>query len=307
MIRALLASTSQPDAWLAAFERALPDVELHVWPEAPREVDFGLLWKPPPELFARTRITRAIFNLGAGVDALLAVPTLPREAIVVRLEDAGMAIQMAEYATLAVLRAYREQDAYAALQRERRWQPRQRIDKRSFGVGVLGLGVLGRAIADALRPFGFPLYGWSATARDVEGMQVFSGERGLEAVASRSKVLIVMLPLTDATRGIVDAKLIAAMPRGSHLVNVARGGLVVEDDLVDALDRGQLDSATLDVFDREPLPEGHRFWHHPGIVITPHVSAATLVDESAEQVAAKLRAMLRGEAVGGVVDPQRGY
>ena len=138
-------------------------------------------------------------------------------------------------------------------------------------------------------------------------MQVFSGERGLEAVASRSKVLIVMLPLTDATRGIVDAKLIAAMPRGSHLVNVARGGLVVEDDLVDALDRGQLDSATLDVFDREPLPEGHRFWHHPGIVITPHVSAATLVDESAEQVAAKLRAMLRGEAVGGVVDPQRGY
>jgi glyoxylate/hydroxypyruvate reductase A len=307
MTSALLASASQPDAWRAAFERALPDVELHVWPEAPPEVDFALLWKPPPEVFTRTRIAKAIFNLGAGADALLDVPTLPRDAIVVRLEDAGMAIQMAEFVTLAVLRAYREQDAYAAQQRERRWQPRARIDKRTFGVGVLGLGVLGRAVADALRPFGFPLYGWSASGRSVEAVQVFSGERGLVDVASRSKVLVVMLPLTSATRGIVDAALMAAMPRGAHLVNVARGGLVVESDLREALDAGQLASAALDVFEHEPLPAGHRFWHHPKIVITPHVSAATLVDESAQQVAAKLRAMLRGEAVSGVVDLRRAY
>jgi len=225
----------------------------------------------------------------------------------VRLEDAGMAEQMAEYVALAVLLAYRERDAYAAQQRAGEWRQRPRLAKPAFGVGLLGLGVLGQVVAGALRAFGFPLYGWSRTARDVSGVQTFTGQDGLAQLLAKSRVLVVLLPLSDATRGLVDRHLLAQLPRGAHLVNIARGGLVVDDDLLAALDSGQLASATLDVFEPEPLPAGHPFWHHPKIVLTPHVSAVTLVDESAAQVAAKLRAMLRGETVSGIVDRQRGY
>lgn len=303
----LLASASQAVEWQQAFARLLPEARLHVWPQTPDAVDFAIVWKPPDEVFARVRIRRAIFNLGAGVDGLLAVSTLPRDVPIVRLEDAGMAVQMAEYVTLAVLRAYREQDAYAAQQRERRWHQRARLPKADFGIGLLGFGVLGQAVANALRTFAFPLYGWSRSQRTASGVAMFSGRTGLRDMLARSRVLVVLLPSTPDTRGLLDRTALGLLPAGAHLVNVARGSLVVESDLVDRLDAGHLASATLDVFESEPLPPGHRFWHHPKIVLTPHVSAATLVDESAAQVAAKLRAMARNESVTGVVNAQRGY
>jgi len=303
----LLACASETAEWHDAFARSLPDIRLHVWPDTPDEVDFAIVWKPPEAVFERVRVRRAIFNLGAGVDALLAVSTLPRNVPIVRLEDAGMAVQMAEYVTLAVLRAYREQDAYAVQQRERRWHQRPRLSKADFEIGLLGFGVLGQAVACALRTFEFPLFGWSRSPRTVPGVTMFSGESGLREMLARSRVLVVLLPSTRDTRGLLDRSTLGLLPAGAHLVNVARGSLVVEDDLIDLLDAGHLASATLDVFENEPLPVGHRFWHHPKIVLTPHVSAATLVDESAAQVAAKLFAMARNEPVTGVVDTQRGY
>jgi glyoxylate/hydroxypyruvate reductase A len=303
----LLAATAQASAWREAFAQALPDARLHVWPRAPKAVDFALVWKPPPEVFEKVRVRTAIFNLGAGADALLAISTLPRGVPIVRLEDAGMAMQMAEYVTLAVLGAYREQRVYAEQQREARWRQRERLRKQAFCVGLLGLGVLGKAVADALRPFGFPMLAWSRTARTVEGIEAFTGTSGLESMLARSRVLVALLPLTPQTQRMLDRSTLAKLPRGAHLVNVARGGLVDDDDLVALLDEGHLRSATLDVFDVEPLPATHRFWHHPKIVLTPHVSAATLVDESAAQVVAKMHALARGEAVSGIVDVERGY
>lgn len=303
----LLAIGSETAQWRDAFARALTDVRIHVWPDAPETVDFAIVHKPPGAVFERVRVRRAVFNLGAGVDSLLAVPALPRDVPVVRLEDAGMAVQMAEYVTLAVLRAYREQGAYAAQQRSRRWHPRPRLPKADFGIGVLGFGVLGQAVAGALLGFGFSVHGWSRSPRTMPGVTTFAGESGLCEMLPCCRVLVVLLPSTPDTRGLLDRATLERLPAGAHLVNVARGALVVEDDLLDLLDDGHLASATLDVFDREPLPPDHRFWHHPKIVLTPHVSAATLVDESAAQVAAKLRAMARGEPVSGVVDPRRGY
>src|SRR5688572_15697017 len=144
---AVLAVASQAERWDEAFRRALPRVRLHRWPDVPASADYAFVWKPPEALFTQCHIRRAIFNLGAGVDALMAMRTLPRDVPVIRLEDAGMAIQMAEYVALAVLRAYREQDAYALAQREGRWAPRRRIDKPTYCIGVLGAGVLGRAVA----------------------------------------------------------------------------------------------------------------------------------------------------------------
>jgi len=295
------------DAWCTAFATALPDAAITLWPEAPAETDYALVWKPPPELFLRVRPVRAIFNLGAGVDFLLAMSTLPPRIPVIRLEDAGMAEQMAEYITLAVLGAYREAGAYAEQQREGRWQPRARLAKPAFGVGFLGFGVLGQAVATALAPLGFPLVAWSASRKEISGVASFAGRGELDRFLAASRVLVCLLPSTPDTRDLLDRARLSRLPRGAHVVNVARGDIVVDDDLVALLDAGHLAGATLDVFRTEPLPPGHPFWHHPRIALTPHTSAVTMVDASVAQVAAKIRALERGDPVTGVVDRVRGY
>ena len=206
-----------------------------------------------------------------------------------------------------MLAAFREQREYAAQQREARWVQRPRLDKSAYGIGLLGTGVLGTAVADALRPFGFPLAGWSRSGRGPPGVKMHAGDAGLHELLAAAQVLVCMLPSTAATRGLLGAATLRRLPRGAHVVNVARGDLVVEADLLALLDEGHLASATLDVFVEEPLPSTHPFWHHPRIVLTPHVSAATLIGASVDQVAQRLVAHLRGEAVDGVVDRARGY
>ena len=302
----VIAAASDAD-WPSAFGRAMPAAAFHVWPNVPATADYAVVWRPPQELFTQCRIRRGIFNLGAGVDALVGLKTLPADVPVVRLEDAGMAIQMVEYVMLAVLRAYREQDAYAQSQREQRWLKRPRLDKAEFCVGILGLGVLGGAVAQALRTLEFPVLGWSRSRSSAGDVRIVDGDSGLQEILARSRVLVVLLPHTPQTHRLLDRARLSQLPRGAHVVNIARGALVVEDDLLALLDEGHVASATLDVFDQEPLPAGHPFWHHPRIVITPHVSAATLVDVSVAQVASKIAAMERGEPVTGIVDVRRGY
>jgi glyoxylate/hydroxypyruvate reductase A len=294
------------DAWRDALAKALPEARIAMWPDGASDPAYACVWRPPAELFARVRPAKAIFNLGAGVDTLLAVPTLPRDVPVIRLEDAGMAEQMAEYATLAVLRAYREADVYAAEQREARWHPRERRAKAGFGVGLLGCGVLGRAVAAALAPFGFPLAGWSRTGKAPPGVAAYGPDQ-FASFLGASHALVCTLPLTARTTGLLDRAALAWLPRGAHVINVARGEIVVDADLLALLDEGHLGGATLDVFRVEPLPAGHAFWHHPRITVTPHVSAVTLIPESAAQVAVKIRRIERGETVTGVVDRDRGY
>lgn len=294
-------------AWRAALSAALPDAVVAVWPDAPAEPDYALVWKPPAELFARVRPTKAIFNLGAGVDVLMATATLPEDIPVIRLENAGMAAQMAEYVALAVLCAYREAGAYAAQQRESCWQPRPRLVKAGFGVGILGFGVLGQAVAGAIAPFGFPLFAWSGTRKQFAGIHSFAGTAELPAFLAASRILVCLLPSTRETRGLLDRANLSQLPRGAHVVNVARGDIVVDDDLIALLDAGHLAGATLDVFRHEPLPSGHPFWHHPRITLTPHASAVTVVEDSVAQVAAKILRLERGEPITGIVDRVRGY
>ena len=228
------------EAWHAALAAALPDAAITVWPEARAETDYALVWKPPPELFARVRPAKAIFNLGAGVDVLLAAPRLPDGIPVIRLEDAGMAEQMVEYVALAVLAAYREANAYAEQQREGRWQPRERLAKAAFGVGFLGFGVLGQAVAEGLAPLGFPLVAWSASRKGLPGVVSFAGRGELDRFLAASRVLVCLLPSTPDTRNLLDRARLSRLPRGAHVVNVARGDIVVDDDLVALLDDGHL-------------------------------------------------------------------
>jgi glyoxylate/hydroxypyruvate reductase A len=218
-----------------------------------------------------------------------------------------MAEQMIEYACHAVLRRYREFDAYAEQQRAGAWRPRRRIAKRRFGIGILGLGVLGSAVATALSQFGFPVYGWSRSPKALDGIESRAGAGELDFVLARAQILICLLPSTDETRGLLDRQRLSQLPRGGYVINLARGNVLVDEDLLALIDEGHLAGAMLDVFHDEPLPGAHAFWHHPKVTVTPHVSAATLVDESVAQIVAKIRRLEVGLPVTGVVERRRGY
>jgi glyoxylate/hydroxypyruvate reductase len=294
--------------WFDAFGRALPEAKIGAWPgPAAAQADYAVVWKPPNELLGALARAKAVFNLGAGVDGISPLSALRSTVPLIRLEDAGMAEQMSEYACHAVLRRYRELDLYAEQQRACRWRPRRRIDKRGFGVGILGLGALGSVVAAALGPFGFPLLGWSRSRRTIPGMSSYAGITELGEILARSNVLICLLPLTDETRGLLDRARLSQLPRGAYVVNLARGDILVESDLLALVDEGHLAGAMLDVFHDEPLPVEHPFWHHPGITVTPHVSAATLIDDTVAQIAAKIRRIEAGLAVTGIVARDRGY
>ena len=301
--------------WLAALTRALPAARVHACSHLPdqakasppQDIDYALLWKPPARLLRDLGSVKAIFNLGAGIDALAGSEAMPPGVPVVRVEDAGMAEQMSEYVVHAVLRQYREFDSYAEAQRAGLWRPLARRQKRGFGVGILGIGVLGTAVAGALLPFGFPLAGWSRTRKAVAGVDSYAGSAELDAFLARCQMLVCLLPLTRDTRGLLDRRALSQLPVGAHLVNVARGALIVDDDLLALLDQGRLGGATLDVFQDEPLPAAHPFWHHPRVSITPHVSAVTLVEESVAQIAAKITRLEAGLPITGIVDPERDF
>jgi glyoxylate/hydroxypyruvate reductase A len=294
------------DAWREALAERLPEARIHVGADAPAS-DYAVVWKPPAEFFARQPRLKALFSLGAGVDSLLAMPTLPRGVPLVRMEDAGMAEQMVEYALYVALREFRRMPEYEAAQAAGRWAPRHARQRSGFTVGVLGLGVLGGAVARALAGFGFDVLGWSRAPKALDGVQCAHGADGLDAVLSRSHVLLLFLPRTPDTEGLLDAARLARLPPGAAVVNVARGELVDDAALLDALDRGHVARAYLDVFAHEPLPAAHRYWTHPGVHLTPHVAALTDVAVASAQVAEKIRRFEAGQAVGGVVDLARGY
>jgi glyoxylate/hydroxypyruvate reductase A len=304
-------AASNSAAWLDALSRAMPRASIGTWPEgaagATDGADYALVWKPPPELLAKLGSAKAIFNLGAGVDNLDPIPRSLQAVPLIRLEDAGMAEQMAEYVVHAVLRRYREFDAYAQSQRDTLWQPRDRVDKSGFRIGMLGMGVLGAAVAAALAPFGFPVDGWSRSRKQISDVRSFAGTAELGEFLGRCRVLVCLLPLTAETRGMLNRAMLSQLSHGAYVVNVSRGALLVDEDLLALIESGAIDGATLDVFQEEPLPPSHAFWHHPRITVTPHVSALTRIEESVAQIAAKIRRLEAGLPVSGVVDRARFY
>jgi glyoxylate/hydroxypyruvate reductase A len=207
----------------------------------------------------------------------------------------------------AVLRRYREFDAYAQSQRDTLWQPRERIDKSGFPIGILGMGVLGVSVAAALAPFGFPINGWSRSRKQISDVRSFAGAAELGEFLGRCRVLVCMLPLTAETRGMLNRATLSQLSQGAYVVNVSRGALLIDEDLLALIESGAIDGATLDVFEEEPLPPSHAFWHHPRITVTPHVSAVTRIEASVAQIAAKIRRLESGLPVSGVVDRARFY
>jgi glyoxylate/hydroxypyruvate reductase A len=299
-------TNTDPEPWLAGLRTVLSQADVAVWQPGAPPADYAVVWAPPQAFFDEQTALKGIFNIGAGVDALMKL-RLPPGATIVRLEDAGMAVQMAEYVCQAVVRHFRDLNAYADDARAGRWMyypPRPRSD---LAVGIMGLGVLGARVARGLRAFEFPVNGWSRTAKSLDGVRAFSGAAQWHDFLAASRVLVNLLPLTPETENILNHAALSRLPPGGYVINVARGAHVVDDDLLALLDSGHLTGALLDVFRIEPLPADHPFWQHPKITITPHTSARTLRQESIAQIASKIAQMQRGEALTGVVDVARGY
>lgn len=302
------ANATRGAIWARLFAERAPELAFRVWPDTgpAEDVRYLVAWQPPDRIMETFPNLELLFSVGAGVDQF-DLSALPRSLPVVRMLEPGIAESMAEYVVLAVLGLHRDLIAFIDQQRREVWEEIQVRPPADRRVGVLGLGQLGQAALDRLKPFGFRLSGWNRSPRSIDGVACHAGPDGLKTFLAEVDILVCLLPLTEATRGILDKDLFAAMPPGAALVNCGRGGHLVEADLIAALDSGGLSAAILDVADQEPLPPGHPFWQHPTILLTPHIASMTRPGQAVDFVLDTISRHRRGEALPGLVDRDSGY
>lgn len=295
--------------WLTALERREPSLRIEVWPDIadPAAVDFTLVWKHPVGILAGFPNLKCISSLGAGVDALLLDTGLPAGVPLVRIVDPELKQSMAEYVCLGALEHFRQFAQYREQQADRTWQARPLAHISSMRVGILGLGELGSYVAGRLAGLGFTVQGWSRSAKSFEGITSYCGDEGLTAFLAVTDILVCLLPLTAATKDILNNRLFRQLPNGAYIINVARGDHLVEKDLLAAIDGGHLSGALLDVFRTEPLPQEHPFWRHPRITVTPHISSITHPESAVLQILENYHRALAGQPLLNQVDPARGY
>ena len=298
-----------PDDWGKHLRDAMPGLDFRVWPQVgdAADIEAALVWKPPEGELRKLPNLRLIINLGAGVDSIVKDSSLPAGIPIVRIADAEMSRMMAQFVLAAVLRHYRDFVPFARAQTEHRWHYLHPREAATCAVGVMGLGNLGAMAAAELVRQGFKVAGWARTPKNLEGVESFHGKDGLAPFLAKTEILVVMLPLTPETEGIVDARALSMLPRGAKFVNVGRGRLVDEDALIAAIRSGQIAEATLDVFRTEPLPAESPLWEFDQVLITPHLASVAIPRTAARQVAENLRRARAGEPLLNVVDPRRGY
>ncbi|WBV22874.1 2-hydroxyacid dehydrogenase [Pantoea piersonii] len=291
--------------WLA---QHAPDIQLHLWPEIgdPQEIEVLIAWQPPETLMETFPNLKVLLSVGAGADQF-DLAALPPDLPVVRMIEPGLTQGMVEYVTFAVLGLHRDMVRYLRQQREEKWLAHSVKPAATRRVGVMGLGELGQAALRQLASFGFDCAGWSRTPRELDGVECFHGAARLGAFLARSDILVCLLPLTAETRGLLNRDLFSQLPRGAALVQAGRGAQLSHQDLLDALDSGQLGAAVIDVTDPEPLPPAHPFWRHPAIWLTPHIASQTQNESAVAALLENLRRYQRGEPMIGLIDRTRGY
>lgn len=296
--------------WRDALLAVDPSLDIRLFPDAgePSEIEAAVCWTQHDMAeLRRYPNLRLLVSMGAGVDHLLRPPGPPPGVPVARLVDARLTQGMVEWVVLNVLRFHRQDLEYRALQAARVWEELPAPDTAKRRVGILGLGELGGASARALLALGFPVMGWTRRPREVEGVETFHGEDGLAAMLAKTDICVCLLPLTPDTRGVLNARTLAMLPRGAFLINAARGGHVVQPDLLAALDGGHVAAAALDVFEPEPLPPEHPFWAHPRVLVWPHAASITIPSSAAPQVVENIRRARAGEPILNRVDFGSGY
>lgn len=296
-----------PDLWVAELRRRLPSEDFRTWPDIgdPSEIEFVVMWKIPAEELSALPNLRAILLTGAGTNHLRPIEDYP-DVPVVRLADQTVASDMAAYAVHWVLHFHRGMDVYRWQQGESTWQRHRYRPTRDFTVGVLGMGNIGGAVADAALALGYPVRGWSASGRERDGVTSFSGD-ALDEFLSGCDALINVLPLTSDTYRLLNTSRLAQLPKGACVINVGRGGTIDHDALVAALDAGRLSGAALDVFSAEPLPEDSPLWSHPRVALTPHISGSTMPETATDYIATNITRMRSGEEPFPILDRTAGY
>ncbi|MCO7636607.1 glyoxylate/hydroxypyruvate reductase A [Pseudomonas sp. S 311-6] len=297
------------NVWKNALQAELPALEIVHASEIrdPSRIHYALTWKPPTGFFDQMKNLRLIINLGAGVDALVGRTDLPAGIPITRLSDPRMAQMMAGYVLFAVLRHARDIPHFEQAQRQRKWAYRHPRSPEEIRVSVLGLGELGAQAARELQRQGFTVSGWSRTLRQIEGVHCHAGLETLDGVLAQADILVVMLPLTPDTTGLLDSRRLRLLPRGAALINVARGALVDQAAMTALLQSGHIGSATLDVFEREPLPADDPLWGLDNVLITPHLASVAIPSSAAGQIARNILRVSRGEAPQHQITPTRGY
>lgn len=294
--------------WQALLADKAPERAFHLWPDCgnPDDVCYLVAWQPPDDLTTCFSNLRVLFSIGAGVDQL-DLDRIPTDLPIVRMIDPGLTQGMIEYVLFAVLALQRDMPSYLAQQRARVWQPHPQRSAAETRVGVLGVGELGQAVLERLASLGFDCAGWSRSPRPPGAVPVWHGDQALPDFLARTDILVCLLPLTSATRGLLNTAVFDQLPESAALVNVGRGPQLVIDDLLAALDRGHLGAAVLDVVDPEPLPSEHALWAHPRVWLTPHIASAPQPETALDALLANIERFERGEAMHGKIDRTRGY
>jgi len=305
----LVVPVSWAGLWLPWLDQAGLNVLVHGRDSyVPKDIDYIQSFRPPHGLLKTFPNLKAIFSLGAGVDGFLSDPEFPRHVPLVRFVDPQLSTEMAQYVVMHTLLQHRRQRDFDAAQERGKWAqkvlPRRTADTR---IGILGLGEIGTVAGERLRDLGFPVSGWSRSRKNVRGIESYAGKNEFEAFLRVSDFLVCLLPLTHETRGILNAATFSKLPEGAYVINVARGGHLIEQDLIASIDSGHLAGATLDVFQTEPLPESSPLWRHTKIIVTPHVAAITDPRIAARYVIAGIARSERGEMLENVVDTDREY
>jgi glyoxylate/hydroxypyruvate reductase A len=290
-----------------AFARELPDLEFFHCSEDvdPDQVRYLLTWTVPDDI-SRYRNLEVLFSIGAGVDQFNR-ESIPDQVKVVRMVEDGIIRMMQEYVAMGVLTLHRDMLAYREQQKRYTWQPFPAPQATERRVGFLGLGMLAQAAIERLKPFQFPLAGWSRSKKEIEGITCFHGADQLAGFLKQTDILVCLLPLTEQTRGVLNAQLFSLLPTEARLLHVGRGPQLDQHALIEALDSGRLAAAMLDVTDPEPLPESHPLWSHPKVMITPHIASVTQPHTAAQSVIENIRRHRAGENLIGLVDRALGY
>lgn len=298
-----------PEPWVEALKNQHPGLNIVVYPEDhdKEEVNFALTWKHPRGLFRNYPNLKVVASMGAGVDHITSDPGLPEGIKITRVVDPMLAEDMAEFILALILSEIKNLPLYQANEKKEQWKPRPYRRNKEVTVGILGLGVMGKAAARLLVRNGFRVRGWSRTSKDLEGISSFSGTDELKEFLGRSEFLVNLLPLTPETEKILNKTIFEQLPAQAYLINVARGEHLVEHDLLETIDQGHLSGAALDVFWEEPLRKNHPFWEHPRIRVTPHIASATDARAVLPQIVENYERMMEEEPLKNVVERKKGY
>lgn len=305
----LIISDRDPQGWIEAIKNEDKNVEVEVYPDVKDKsaIEFALVWNHPPGVFKEFPNIKVISSMGAGVDHILRDPELPEDARVTRIVDEQLATDMGEFVLARVMSHLRNLSLHEEFSRQEEWKPKTYRRIQDTKIGIMGMGNLGTTVGKKLTDNGFEVSGWANSRKDLGQINVFAGKEELEDFLMGSDILVCLLPLTPDTENILNREVFEKLPKDAYLINVARGSHLQENDLIEMLDIGHLSGAALDVFREEPLPQGHPFWKHEKIRVTPHIASVSKPQAAVPQILENYRRMQSDEPLQNVVDKNKGY